>query len=166
MCKTVYVCSPSYTDFFALFILFYLMHTVLRKFLRNLSLKYFFRYNLLFIIIQIHIHINTTTFTIYTKLWHHSLITVLKLKGSSLSFNKWLFRHCSLIKDIYLCAIYSRLCMMFLHTHTHTHTHARVRTHIQILNFYNMRNIALLLYFAKSILFSNFWIMSFWNGKI
>jgi len=43
--------------------------------------KYFFHYNLLFIIIDIHIHINPTTFTtIYIKLWHCSIITVLKLK--------------------------------------------------------------------------------------
>lgn len=129
--------------------------------------KYIFHYNLLFIVIQIHTHINPTTFTsIYIKLWHHSIINVLKLKGSSLYltndfsdinfFNK---------KDlfIYLFTIYSKI-MYDVSSHTHTHTQARVRAHkhmhmhTQILQ-HEKHGLAFI--FCKSILFPNFWIMSF-----
>jgi len=55
MCKTVYACSPLYTDFFALSILFYLMHTVLRKFLCKLCQNIF--------TIQFTVHYNTNTHT-------------------------------------------------------------------------------------------------------
>jgi len=98
-------------------------------FVKSIS-KYFFHYNLLFIIIQI--HINPTTFTIYIKLWHHSLITVLKLKGSSLSLTndfsdinfsnkRYLFIYVQYILDYVWC--------FFTHTHTHTHTYIYAHVH-------------------------------------
>jgi len=90
----------------------------------------------------------------------------LKLKGSSLYltndfsdinfFNK---------KDlfIYLFTIYSKI-MYDVSSHTHTHTQARVRAHkhmhmhTQILQ-HEKHGLAFI--FCKSILFPNFWIMSF-----
>jgi hypothetical protein len=142
MCKTVYVCSPSYRLLCPLHTVLFDAYFTQKIFVKSIS-KYFSHYNLLFIIIQIHMHNNpTTSTTIYIKLWHHSLITVLKLKEvhfhltndfSDINFfnKRYLFIYLQYIPD-YIWSFFSlthSLSLSLTHTHTHMHTHTQILQH-------------------------------------